>query len=272
MAGILDKKQRVMDVIVTQNGKRQLRNGTFNVAYVSYSDKDIEYISDDGVTAADVSNHLTFEAYSSVYDTIIPEIDNIDGTVSYEQTKNYVIKNGLLLKQTENGNFPVTGSADLYDASLEIFNKSIDSFDKLDALGVDDELSGIGEFDIKVKSNRYLTLVKPQKIATSEYEREVQRKAMAKIMSNFPGLLNDNKFRNSKTHEYLHPQFKAINGSMQNFGEFSSVLTEEKDASYDDFYTKEKLLEKNVTKIDITNNTNYNDLLGQIFEILGRKI
>ena len=253
MAGILNKKQRIMDVIITQNGRRQLRNGTFNVKYISYSDRDIEYISDDGKTAADVSNHISFEAFSNVYDTIIPEIDNIDGTISYEQTSNFIIKNGFLLKQTEDGNFPVTGSGDLYDASEEIFSKSLDAFYKLDALGVDDELSGIGEFAIETNGNRYTPAV------VSPLE-EVD-------VFNAPGLLNDNKFRNSLTHAYMPPVFKASNGSMQSFGKFKNLLSQNKDLDFDDFYEKEKLAEKNFTAVKITNNTNYNDLLGQVFEI-----
>ncbi len=253
MAGILNKKQRIMDVVITNNGKKQLRNGTFNVAYISYSDKDIEYVSDDGITAADVSNRLSFEAFSNVYDTVIAEIDNIDGTISFEKTKNYIVKNGFLLKNTSDGEFPVTGSGDLYNATQEIFDKSLSSFDKLDALGLDDELSGIGEFSINVQNNRYVC----KYLSTSEET----------LIENAPGLLTDNKFRNSVTHRYLPPTFLANNGKSEIFGNYENLLSEDMDKDYNDFYNKDKLANKDVTKINITNNTNYNDLLGQMFEI-----
>ena len=39
MAGILNNKTRIMDVIVTAEGKRQLGRGNFRPEFASFSDK-----------------------------------------------------------------------------------------------------------------------------------------------------------------------------------------------------------------------------------------
>ena len=76
MAGILNKKQRIMDVLITGNGKRQIADGTFNIKYASFSDHGVFYRDDGNGVADDAGSRIMFEAYHSNADTIIPEINN----------------------------------------------------------------------------------------------------------------------------------------------------------------------------------------------------
>ena len=52
MAGMLNQKQRIMDVIITNNGRRQIADGTFEIKYASFSDHGVFY-RDDGQGIAD---------------------------------------------------------------------------------------------------------------------------------------------------------------------------------------------------------------------------
>ena len=46
MAGILDNKSRIIDAILTSEGRRQMAEGTFEVSYATFSDYGVSYIPD----------------------------------------------------------------------------------------------------------------------------------------------------------------------------------------------------------------------------------
>jgi len=76
MAGILDNKSRILDVILTEIGRDQMNKGEFEVVFASFSDTDVDYKDDGNGVYVDISDRITFEAHSSPNDEIIPEIDN----------------------------------------------------------------------------------------------------------------------------------------------------------------------------------------------------
>jgi uncharacterized protein YqgQ len=77
MAGILNKKERVIDMIVTEYGRREMARGNFEVEFVSFSDRGIDYqMLEDDVLDLENSSIISFEAYSRGSDVIIPELDN----------------------------------------------------------------------------------------------------------------------------------------------------------------------------------------------------
>ena len=73
MAGFLNNKSRVMDVILTNIGRDQMNRGEFKAVYATFSDKGVDYQESEEGIAKDVSDHLYFEAYSSVYSSILSE-------------------------------------------------------------------------------------------------------------------------------------------------------------------------------------------------------
>ncbi|HBQ60634.1 MAG TPA: hypothetical protein DD671_13690, partial [Balneolaceae bacterium] len=83
MAGILNDKQRIMDVLLTTNGRRQIADGTFEIEFASFSDHGVFYRAGDGNVADDAGSRIMFESYSSPSDTVIPEI-NSDGAISMD--------------------------------------------------------------------------------------------------------------------------------------------------------------------------------------------
>lgn len=76
MAGILDKKSRVLDAIVTPEGRRQLAAGTFNISYATFSDGEVFYISDDSLGHLDPTDRLTLEACGLPQDQIVLEAND----------------------------------------------------------------------------------------------------------------------------------------------------------------------------------------------------
>jgi hypothetical protein len=82
MAGILDKKSRIIDFILTNNGRSQIESGDIRYRYATLSDSSIVYRPDFDLTkqmkskiSDSESYFLPIEAMSKVNDSINPEFD-----------------------------------------------------------------------------------------------------------------------------------------------------------------------------------------------------
>jgi|11_taG_2_1085331.scaffolds.fasta_scaffold00147_5 hypothetical protein len=82
MAGILDKKSRILDYVITENGRSQLSDNDIRYKYASLSDRSILYTKDHDLTStnkSDVSNaelnYIPLEVLTKNNSTINPEFD-----------------------------------------------------------------------------------------------------------------------------------------------------------------------------------------------------
>ena len=82
MSGILDKKSRIMDYVITENGREQMESGDIRFVYASLSDKSIIYTKDhelSKIKKANISNseneYMPFETDTKISDDINPEFD-----------------------------------------------------------------------------------------------------------------------------------------------------------------------------------------------------
>lgn len=73
MAGILDSKTRIMDLILTDEGRRQIRDGDLKIAFASFSDLGTFYQEEDASVAEDASKRVYFEASSRHQDRVVVE-------------------------------------------------------------------------------------------------------------------------------------------------------------------------------------------------------
>lgn len=73
MAGILDSKSRVLDFVLTQEGRNQLANDSLEFRFASLSDSACFYRSGSDFAADDASARIYFEANSSPFDQIVVE-------------------------------------------------------------------------------------------------------------------------------------------------------------------------------------------------------
>ena len=76
MSGILDNKKRIMDVVITQEGKRQMANGDIRIQFASFTDKHTYYEADVVSGSSDAQGRLYFEASSLPFDQITFETDD----------------------------------------------------------------------------------------------------------------------------------------------------------------------------------------------------
>jgi len=82
MSGILDKKSRIIDFVITENGRLQMQSGDIRYRFASVSDKSIIYTKDHDLSKnkkSDISNSeinfIPLEVSSSLNDEINPEFD-----------------------------------------------------------------------------------------------------------------------------------------------------------------------------------------------------
>lgn len=114
MAGILNNKNRVLDVILTEIGRDQMNRGEFEVSFVSFSDKGAEYIDDGTGVASSINDRLFLEAFSSPADEIIPEIDNEgDFLLTKKVSPTMTVNNGVLYEKTAEGYSKVDAFANI---------------------------------------------------------------------------------------------------------------------------------------------------------------
>ena len=82
MAGILDKKSRIIDYVITDNGRSQLENNDIRYKYATFSDKSIIYTKDFDLSItkkADITDaeiqYIPLEVTSKGNTEINPEFD-----------------------------------------------------------------------------------------------------------------------------------------------------------------------------------------------------
>jgi len=103
MAGIFDKKQEVLDFILTREGRELIHNNKFKPAYYEFYDSDIIYEADNNET----QNASKERIKEGLYSKAIPSIDQINalgGTIKNDNTN--LLKNPLGSYQIQNQNAP----------------------------------------------------------------------------------------------------------------------------------------------------------------------
>tara|TARA_B100000212_G_C27384057_1_gene538394 strand:+ start:1442 stop:2533 length:1092 start_codon:yes stop_codon:yes gene_type:complete len=82
MSGILNKKERIIDFVITNNGRSQIEDGDIRYKFATLSDKSIIYTKDHEVSKLNKSNitnsedfYIPLENNTKVNDTINPEFD-----------------------------------------------------------------------------------------------------------------------------------------------------------------------------------------------------
>ena len=73
MAGILNSKTRVIDFIITDQGREQAAQGELQIKYASFTDRDTFYSEDLGGVAQAADSRIFFEASSRPQDMIVVE-------------------------------------------------------------------------------------------------------------------------------------------------------------------------------------------------------
>jgi len=97
MSGILDNKTRIIDAIVTSEGRRQLAEGDMRIEYVSFTDAGTYYRADVVSGSADASSRIFFEACNLPQDQITFEADDSGKLMPFANALDVQLRAGNIL-------------------------------------------------------------------------------------------------------------------------------------------------------------------------------
>ena len=140
MAGILDNKSRVMDVIVTELGRRQLASGKMRIEFASFTDSTTFYRPDISSGSADATKRLYFEAVSQHQDMITFETDDSGQLLGFDvDSQTSIVGDSIFDKSSTGADLSdflfVTGTAPFSSVAQGVISSSQDHFNDLYMLG-----------------------------------------------------------------------------------------------------------------------------------------
>ena len=100
MAGILNKKTRFIDLVVTKEGKRQMAQGKLRAEYASVSDFSAVY--EENEYASDMKNKIYFEVMESPNNVIVLEKDDSGKLIDFDFSPTGSIVGDNIFSKEEN--------------------------------------------------------------------------------------------------------------------------------------------------------------------------
>lgn len=212
MSGILDSKTRILDSIVTLEGRRQLANGGINIRYVTFTDTATYYSADIVSGSADATVRLYLEACHLPQDQITLKSDNLGRITPFNGSLNLGvgIKSGQLLKFSFNPPDPstlITGSikpaaatttltgSSLFSSVEGLLTSSIDNFKNQHTIGSIDSIFDDDEFAIGNKQLEFI-ITDNRPIESADYSANINY---------LDDVYNDPRFCNLTNFKYMPP-------------------------------------------------------------------
>jgi len=211
MSGILDNKSRVIDAIITYEGKRQLSEGTFSINYATFTDSHVVYEPDAIEGHVDPTKKLYFEAFNVPHDQIVFEADDSGKLSPFNEvfSENKKLLSGKLKKIETNyisGTFKETIlSGSEFASQMEgILTSSVDNFKKLQIISTIDRLFDDDDFALSKNEVNF------------EIKSNVETIQMFFLTQStlVDSLFNDEKLRNLINFRWLPPIKKISNGEL----------------------------------------------------------
>ena len=137
MSGILDSKSRVMDVVITEEGRRQMHNGNLKIEFASFTDCHTFYKADAVSGSADASKRIFLEAPTTLtQDQITFETDDSGHLMSYSNGAIQTDEDGTIYSGSSGVTLTqVSGKAAFASLADTILSSSLDSLKNLMTIG-----------------------------------------------------------------------------------------------------------------------------------------
>jgi len=256
MAGILDSKTRTMDTLITDEGRRQLASGDFQIKFITLTDGHTFYEADAASGSSDAGSRIYFEATSSPKDSVIVEKD-ANGALSFFDGSEIKVLDGRILS----GSTVLTGSA-FKSQRMKIIESTPKHFGQLYSLGTKEPFLDDGQFSISVVSASFsITENSPLK------SYEIKKINIDQVESVF----QDKRTSHVKNFMYLPPVNKRTANVDVDIpiADFKN-LSQEPILSLRDL--ERDLEEKSSQEIAFLNTSTSNNLIGQLFDSKSGKL
>ena len=272
MAGILDSKTRVMDVILTTEGRRQMADGELRIEFASFTDAHTFYKPSGsmGQFAEDASHRLFVEAFNRSQDQIILEKDDLGQLIPFKGGKVEVRGKKLFKPFPPNSNSPsgkrlqvVTGTA-VIEAADEMLQNSYDNFTEQMIIGSVDPFDKGNSFELSISQADPETRNPTFYITdnTPIPEEEITETNLSGVES----LYEDARLAHLPNYRYMPPINKKTPGDAQGtpLGDYPRI-------NQDPALTYQSLMSKlsNKESVDIyfSQTSNDNNIVAQMFDV-----
>lgn len=265
MAGILDNKTRVMDVIVTKEGKRQIGTGDFKIAYATFTDKNAFY-DKNSISGSfdDAMNRPYLEATSLSFDQITIEKDDNGTVIPFATIVSDVdqarinLKDGIVIKngKPQNNVNPV----ELNKYADAIITSTLNNFKKQMIIASRDPIDDSETFDLSIRDIRF----------NYGNRGPIVGDDIVVGLDQAASVFTDKIFSNAPNFVFLPPVARSESKTIQ-LGQYQDIRNVEK-YDYDDLMKDlvGKVPEQPVCpsqEIVFTNTTETNDICIQAFEV-----
>lgn len=150
MSGILESKSRVLDTIITKEGRRQLSKGGVDISYVSFTDAATFYRPDVASGSQDATQRIYLESCQLPQDQVTFQADDSGNVLPFPNVAGLGLGAGSILQYTytgvtssfiggRQGMVALSGSA-FSDAAAHLLGSSISNFNKLMVLATHDTI------------------------------------------------------------------------------------------------------------------------------------
>jgi hypothetical protein len=264
MAGILDSKERIIDLVVTPEGRRQMNGGRFVMEYATLTDVGSFYSGDpqpDGSEVADDAGaRIHFEAVTRYQDVVVPELE--DGIVMRPLRTSDVTLSGRSFLSGSSHDAALTyqnvltGSA-LLEESERALRGIGTNFRDLRVLATEDPFSDNEGFRVtpnEIEFNRGSTWNRAGESGILDLEEA-------------PSVFADKHFTHLPNFQYLPPVNVArdTEGNAIPLADYPSFLPP--NASYGWAEIQRDLIGRQSSTVGFPNTSRDNNLMGQAFEV-----
>lgn len=160
MAGILDSKTRVIDTVITQEGKRQIADGGLRPVFATVSDRHTYYEKDINSGSSDATRRVYYEpAINNINDSIIMESDDSGQLLGYPvQGSEYFSQDGSIFQKenikSQTTYQPITQESAFASAADTVIGSAIERFKNLQTIGTRDPDESL-DLQMKITPQKY---------------------------------------------------------------------------------------------------------------------
>ena len=270
MAGLLDPKTRVLDTVITTEGKRQAASGKMNVEYISFTDSGAIYSLDTLVTGGlDFTSRLTFEAGALPQDSITFETDDGGNLLAnfVDADTGYTVRAGKVYQNlTGSSRFeaPFISGSQFASLATTLLSASLQNFKKLSILESPEPFNESYDALILDKTKLTFNITDTYPISSGE----IQELDIDKVESIF----FDKRLSHVPNFQYLPPVNKYQRGNNASFviGTYKN-LNQAPYETYEDLAKELKPYDEKgfSNQIRFIKTSRQNNMFCQFFEISG---
>lgn len=254
MAGILNSKSRMLDTILTREGRRQIASGDLRIKFVTFTDRHTFYTQEDSDASDDADDRIYLEAFHRSQDQIIFETDD-EGRFLPFDGGDVKIRRGKLYKASGPAHKELVGD-DVNQAIYELLATSAQNFIDQQVIGTKDIYSNTHGFEVAPQNITF-------KITDSEpfAQGDISEIEIEKVES----LYQDKRLQHLPFYKYLPPVNKPKAGFIE--GEplgYYARLNQDAPMSYEDIM--EDLADKDSVALQYLDTSIDNNLVMQLLE------